>query len=129
MHSPQVRAVESATILAESGAFSPEVLRPDDRLREISFGDCEGLTAEEIEARFPEFWAEHRAGRAASFPNGEPRREYAARVSAAARELVADSWQGDLLVVGHRGTVRQFLRLLLGFPGMPTTPSRSGSAA
>lgn len=116
VHSPQVRAAESAQILAGECELADELLTAEERLREISFGDCEGLTAEEIEARFPEFWAEHRAGRAAGFPNGEPKKDYVARVSAVLRELVEAPWQNDLLVVAHRGTVRQFTRALLGFP-------------
>lgn len=116
VHSPQLRAAESATILAAACGVDDRLLVADERLREISFGDCEGLTAEEIEARFPGFWAEHRAGRTEAFPGGEPRRDYAVRVAAVARELVAADWRDDLLVVAHRGTVRQFLRALLGFP-------------
>ncbi|MCA8952645.1 MAG: histidine phosphatase family protein [Planctomycetes bacterium] len=126
VHSPQSRAVESAAILAEACGFATVERRADERLREISFGDCEGLTAEEIEARFPEFWREHRAGRALAFPNGEPRADYAARVAAAARELVAEPWSGDLLVVAHRGTVRQFGRALLGFPSDAEDPFAVG---
>ena len=47
-HSPLSRAVESAAILLagleNDGVYAPEVVRPDDRLREISFGDAEGMT-------------------------------------------------------------------------------------
>jgi broad specificity phosphatase PhoE len=113
VHSPLVRAAESAAILADACGHSRSLLRADPRLREISFGDCEGLTADEIAARFPAFWAEHQRGAAAGFPGGEPRREFAARVAAAVRELAA--WPGeDVLVVSHRGTVRHALRTLLG---------------
>jgi probable phosphoglycerate mutase len=115
VHSPLVRAAESAAILADACGMARSLLRADPRLREISFGDCEGLTADEIAARFPAFWAEHQRGAAPGFPGGELRREFAARVAAAVRELAAGPGE-DVLVVSHRGTVRQALRALLAVP-------------
>ena len=98
----------------------PQRLAVDERLREISFGACEGLTADEIAAAFPDFWRAHRAGAAEGFPDGERKVDFAARVAAAAIDLAREPWQGDLLVVSHRGTVRQALRALLGVPpGVP----------
>jgi probable phosphoglycerate mutase len=122
VHSPMSRALESAQLLAEALALSRERFVADERLREISFGDCEGMTAAEIEVAFPDFWQQHRAGLTAGFPGGEPTRAYAERVGAVARELMAEAWTGDLLVVGHRGTVRQFLRTLLLVPADADDP-------
>lgn len=116
VHSPLQRAAESAAILAGACGLPGERLRAEERLREISFGACEGLTAAEIAARFPDFWRTHQAGEAEGFPDGEPRAAFAARVAAAVHELARDPWQGDLLVVAHRGTVRQTLRALLAVP-------------
>jgi len=116
VHSPLARAAESAAILAEACGVPARRLAADPRLREISFGACEGLTAEEIAVRFPEFWRAHQAGATAGFPDGEPRAAFAARVAEAVQELARDDWHGDLLVVGHRGTVRQTLRTLLAVP-------------
>jgi broad specificity phosphatase PhoE len=117
VHSPLARAAESAAILAAECGVSGQRLRADERLREISFGDCEGLTADEIAAAFPDFWKAHQAGLAEGFPGGERRADFAARVAAAAHDLARERWQGDLLVVAHRGSVRQTLRALLGHPG------------
>lgn len=116
VHSPLVRAAESAAILAEQCGLSPSLLTVDERLREISFGDCEGMTAAEIAAAFPDFWRRHQAGLSDGFPGGEPRTRFAARVAVAIREWAAGTWQGDLLVVAHRGTVRHALEALLGQP-------------
>jgi broad specificity phosphatase PhoE len=91
-------------------------------LREIFFGDCEGMTAEEIAAAHPAFWAEHRAGRSDAFPGGESRAGFAARVRAAILEQAAAPWAGDLLVVAHRGIVRHGLHALLGEPGHGLDP-------
>lgn len=116
VHSPLARAAESASILAAACGVPAAALHADARLREISFGACEGMTEPEIAAAFPAFWREWRAGASESFPDGEPRASFAARVQAAVHELAAAPWQGDLLVVAHRGTVRQALRALLRVP-------------
>lgn len=116
VHSPLRRAAESAAILASRCGVPLHRLQVDERLREISFGACEGLTADEIAAAFPEFWRAHRAGAAEGFPDGERKVDFAARVAAAAHDLAREPWRGDLLVVAHRGSVRQTLRALLGVP-------------
>lgn len=116
VHSPLQRAAESAAILAAGCGLPPALLHADERLREISFGACEGLTREEIAARFPDFWRANAAGATEGFPDGERRVDFTARVAAAMHDLVRDPWNGDLLVVAHRGTVRQALRTLLGVP-------------
>lgn len=122
VHSPLVRAAESASILARECGLAEHLLCSDERWREISFGHCEGLTRDEINAAFPDFWRAHLAGVAVDFPGGERRADFTARVAAAARELVNEPWQGDLLVVAHRGSVRQALRALLGVPASVPDP-------
>ncbi|MBL9079337.1 MAG: histidine phosphatase family protein [Planctomycetes bacterium] len=114
VHSPLSRAAESAAILADACGLRRDLLTPDPRLREVDFGQCEGLTVDEIAARFPAFWAEHQAGRTDGFPGGEPRSAFRARIAAAIGEWARADWQGDLLVVAHRGTVRHALPALLG---------------
>jgi broad specificity phosphatase PhoE len=117
LHSPLSRARESAAILAKGLGLPAEVLAVDDRLAEISFGDCEGMTAAEIAAAFPEFWAAHQAGATDGFPGGEKRSDFSARVAASFADLLASPWRGDVLVVAHRGTVSVGLRTLLASPG------------
>jgi probable phosphoglycerate mutase len=121
VHSPLVRAAESARLLA-AGIDGPPRLVADERWREISFGACEGMTEAEIAAAFPGFWAAYRAGRHDGFPGGELRSAFAARVRSAALELAAGTWGGDLLVVAHRGSIRQALRALLDVPAGERDP-------
>ena len=116
VHSPLSRAAESATILTNGCGLNAESLAVDARLREISFGDCEGMTRAEIDAAYPQFFADYEAGRVDAFPAGEPRSEFAARVGEAVQEWIRGSWTDDLLLVAHRGTVRHALRTLLGWP-------------
>lgn len=119
VHSPLSRAAESAQLLVDGlrqggVAIDAAAVSVDDRLREISFGACEGMTREEIDAAFPSFWADYEAGRIDGFPEGEPRTAFSDRVAAGVAELAALPWQGDALLVAHRGTVRQALIHLLG---------------
>lgn len=116
VHSPLSRAAESAAILGGLCGQPLHRLTVEERLREISFGACEGLTKEEIAAAFPDFWRAHQAGCTEGFPEGERRADFAARVGAWTLEFVAQPWHGDVLVVAHRGTVRQILRALFGLP-------------
>ena len=87
VHSPLSRAAESARILQKAHGWNEASLQVEERLREISFGHCEGMTAEEIEAAHPEFWAQHQRGEADAFPGGESKVTFAARVQRAVREL------------------------------------------
>ncbi|MFN3240884.1 MAG: histidine phosphatase family protein [Planctomycetota bacterium] len=121
VHSPLSRAAESAELLRDGLSLDADLLRVDQRLREIHFGDAEGMTREEIDAAFPSFWGEHEAGRVDAFPGGEPRRAFAERVAAAVTELVATDWRGDMLLVAHRGTVKHAIRTLLGVEHAPQT--------
>lgn len=116
VHSPLQRAAESAAILASACGVEQVPRHVEERLREISFGTCEGMSEAEIERAFPGFLASHRAGHVDGFPDGEPRTAFAARVAAAMHELANDTLRGDVLVVSHRGTVRQALRALLRVP-------------
>ncbi len=121
VHSPLSRAAESAAILAAECGLPGHVLHADERLREISFGDCEGMTRDEIDAAFPGFWGAWHAGTTEAFPGGEARSVFAARVAAAfadlTAELAATPGQADLLVVAHRGIVRHGLAAVLGLEG------------
>ena len=116
IHSPMARASESAAILGEALGLPRHRYRADERLREICFGRCEGMTEQEIVAAHPEFWRAYRAGETDCFPGGEPRSAFAERVAAAVREHAASDWSSDLLVVAHRGIVRMALSTLLGVP-------------
>ena len=77
--SPLRRAVETAQSISRGAPV--EIL---DDLREISYGDWDGLTWNEIEARDPDLAARKLADwRGVSVPGGEPWPEFAARVSRA----------------------------------------------
>ena len=64
VHSPLDRARASARILLEGLGHAPGQVEEVADLSEVHFGEMEGLTAEEIARRCPDWYQEWRAGRA-----------------------------------------------------------------
>jgi len=116
LHSPLRRAAESAAILVRESGMRPVRTTVDARLREISFGECEGMTREEIERLHPLFWQQHERGEVDAFPGGESRAAFRRRVGEAVAEIAQLDIAGDVVVVAHRGIVRVGLRTLLAVP-------------
>ena len=114
VHSPLARATESARILLGSFATAPAAVESEEDLREVDFGALEGLTAVEIEQRFPGFWADWRAGTKTSYPEGEANDSFRGRVGRGVDAALARHLEGDLCVVAHRGVVKAILVHLLG---------------
>ncbi|MGH9138183.1 MAG: histidine phosphatase family protein [Acidimicrobiales bacterium] len=91
----------------------------DWRLREVDFGDAEGLTPTEIEAAWPERWESFLARPAtAPLPGAEPGPSAVDRYRAALFALSdrAASADGELLVIAHRTALRLWLCQSLGVP-------------
>jgi probable phosphoglycerate mutase len=111
--SPLSRTVETADIVATPHGMTP-VYR--DGLREISHGRWEGLTREEVEARFP---GEYEAWEADPFTfapeGGESGLAVLARALPVIREIVLAHEGKNVLVVSHKATLRIVLSSLLGF--------------
>ena len=92
-------------------------IKTDSDLREFSYGEWEGLTLQEAEARDPKLYAERMRLRNHAFaaPAGENTTQILKRVqrfcsSAVRRHNAAD----DVLIVAHGGSVRALLVCLLG---------------
>jgi broad specificity phosphatase PhoE len=109
--SPLVRALDTAGSLA--GALALEPLVCDD-LRELDFGELEGLAIAEIVARFPEQAGWITAPAAASFPGGESVAAVHARVLAAIGEIVARHADETIAVIAHSIPIRVVLADALG---------------
>ena len=111
------RAVEAAEII--SGSASAKRIR---QFAEIDFGLFEGLTSEEIRARYPEEFERWQAWPLEDdycYPQGESRRDFAARIRSGL-DLMMRQWRGesempigDALLVAHRGVIRMVGRQLL----------------
>ena len=93
-----LRAVETATIIADHVGVGPVVVDPD--LRERDAGEYSGLTRAEIEQRFPGYLA---AGRRP--PGWEPDEHLRARALRALRRIAAEVPGGEVLVVTHGGLI------------------------
>jgi probable phosphoglycerate mutase len=119
--SPLRRALETASIVAPDRA-----VETDARLAEMDYGDWEGLTYDQIEARDPEYrrrWVDDPA--ALRCPGGESGDDVAARVRGFLADAVAASGgaqgpSGDpdrrVLVVAHATLSRILLCVVLGVP-------------
>jgi broad specificity phosphatase PhoE len=83
------RARGTAEIVGES--LGLEVAFVDAALRERAYGDWEGLTRSECEARFPEEWARHVADPRTPPPGGESTDALLARVVPAIHQAAARS--------------------------------------
>jgi alpha-ribazole phosphatase len=106
------RAHETATVLATAKAVSLSSL---SGLREINFGDWEGLRWNEVEAsdkQFAERWLAKYPGLAA--PNGEAVHAFEARVMATFETLLQNDGR-PIAVVSHAGVMRVIMRRLGGF--------------
>jgi alpha-ribazole phosphatase len=105
------RARETAEAIA---AFHELPVRADPRLREIAFGDWEGLTSEEIQGRDAEsLTAWHDDPLHASPPGGEMLHQVARRAGAALAEITAGHPDRTVLIVAHGGILRVLLCLAL----------------
>jgi len=111
--SPLSRTVETATILARPHALP---LLQRDGLREISHGRWEGLTRQDVEARFPDEYAAWEADPFTFAPeDGESGVAVLARALPVIREIVVAHAGENVLVVSHKATLRLLLSSLLGF--------------
>ncbi|MGH3022252.1 MAG: histidine phosphatase family protein [Gaiellaceae bacterium] len=112
--SPLVRALDTARAIASAQGLEP-VVRPD--LRELDFGELEGMTYDEIAAERPElyrFWMEDPAS--VRFPAGESLADLRERVLPALAEIRATHAGEAVVVVAHGGVVRVALADVLGIP-------------
>jgi probable phosphoglycerate mutase len=113
--SPLSRTMQTASLLAGPMGLVPIAL---DGLREISHGHWEGLTREEVEARYPgeyPMWEEDPFTFAPE--GGESGVAVLARALPVVREIVLAHPDERVVVVSHKATLRLILSSLLGFDG------------
>ena len=105
------RAVGTAARLADLADLPVDT---DPRLRERSFGEWEGLSAAEIELRWPEEYRVWRSGNDPVRAGAESRADVAVRVADAITEL-AEPMDSDetLVVVGHGAAITLGITALL----------------
>lgn len=97
-----VRASETARILGEITGTDVEL---DERLREMNFGEREGLTWQEAWDRFPDGIRAWVKGDETQIPGSETHRQAGERFAVALTELLEDLPDGGILVVVAHGAV------------------------
>lgn len=102
-------------------------IEPD--LREVHFGEWEGLTREEIQARDPALFEDWQAGKDGfEYPGGEARADFSARIAGVVERLLAGP---DRFVAGvlHKGVIREIARRLTGEAMSQEEPAIGASVA
>lgn len=113
--SPLCRSRRAAELVAaRQRPPAPVVVVPD--LREVDFGDWEGLTFDEVGARDPQGLHDSRTlGQKFGYPGGESRASFWARVQAVARTLEF-AGSGRAAAVLHKGVIKAVIAALTGMP-------------
>jgi broad specificity phosphatase PhoE len=106
--SPLQRARQTAEIMRAALGLVPNDYRVDSRLREIGFGEWEGLTFREVRARAPQALAARERDKWSFTPPGG---ESYAQVALRMREWY-DALDGNTVVVAHGGTARALIGVL-----------------
>jgi len=112
--SPLARAFETARPIAAAHRLDP--VRCDD-LRELDFGEADGLRFGEIEARYPNLvraWA--KTPGSVRFPGGESLTDLRARVLPAVETIRGRHPGAAVGIVAHAGVLRVVLGDALGLP-------------
>jgi len=110
--SPMLRTRQTADALARRTGITPIV---EDGLKEIAYGEWEGLRQEEVRARWPEafaYWADDVASRGT--PGGETAFHVAARAMRSVEAIRTRHETGNVLLVSHKATLRIITCALLG---------------
>ena len=106
--SPMQRTCQTMKIIREQMQLPPDDYLTEDRLKELSFGDWEGLTLDEIEKLNPTGnAARHNDKWAAVPPNGESYEMVYHRIGGWLQELTCDT-----VIVSHGGVMRAYSLIL-----------------
>lgn len=108
VHSPIKRAAQTASKIAQKlGAEKVEL----SDLREIGFGDWDGLTNEELFAGYEEHYQSWRGSYEVAPPNGESLKDFDVRVNRSL-DFILEKFAGQtVVVVAHVMPIRGLLRI------------------
>ena len=110
--SPLLRSRQTADALVRLTGVAPII---EDGLKEIAYGEWEGLGVDEVKARWPDayaYWADDVASRGA--PGGETAFHVAARAMRVVEAIRTRHASGNVLIVSHKATLRIITCALLG---------------
>ena len=108
--SPLSRARETMEIARNAMGLDPKAYRTDERLREVCYGDWEGQTVPDLEARGGDPWERRERDKWNFRPPGEGAESYADLTDR------VEAWLDDVetrsVVAAHGGVIRSLFRLL-----------------
>ncbi|MEM5947891.1 histidine phosphatase family protein [Spirochaetia bacterium 38H-sp] len=107
--SPLVRAMDTAKGIAMAKGLE---VNPIDALKELDFGEWEGLSASDIPAEERERWYHEPLTTAP--PGGETLTELAKRVLSAYRDITDSNVGKNIAIVAHGGPLRTIICSILG---------------
>lgn len=107
------RALQTAEIIAENHNLKINVL---PGLNEIDFGKWEGLTFNQIDNEWPNFFERWVTGEGGLPPDGESIEAFKNRVKDALNRIIAQNSKESrtVVIVAHAGTIKQIICHLLG---------------
>lgn len=106
--SPLGRTRRTMELVREAMGLEPDTYETDERLVEVSFGDWERHTLDELKRAFPEIVARReRAKWEFTPPNGESYADLTRRVAGFMEEL-----SGPTVIVAHGGVIRSFRHIV-----------------
>ncbi|MDX2228670.1 MAG: histidine phosphatase family protein [Leptolyngbyaceae cyanobacterium bins.349] len=110
--SPMKRTIATAQPLCEAIGMEMQLR---DGLRELSYGQWEGLSPDEVRAQYEEDYIHWLTEPAWNPPTGgESSVQLASRAALVIAEIEKDHPHGNVLVVSHKATIRILLCSLLG---------------
>jgi probable phosphoglycerate mutase len=124
--SPMVRTRQTAGAVGRRLGL---VVEEDAAFAECDFGEWEGLTAAEIEARWPGQLKRWHLDAAFPAPGGESIEDVGARVQEGLRRLLAAGVDRTVVVVSHSVTIRAAIGATLGAPSSVWASVRVGPAS
>lgn len=104
--SPLMRAVQTARRIAQDVILM-------EGLRELDYGQWDGLTFDQIRRQFPALYAAREHDKSLMPPGSEPPEQGLARFARAMEEAARTS-PGDFAVVTHGGVTELFLEIITG---------------
>ena len=110
--SPLARAQRTAAAIGAALGVEPVTV---EALREVNFGDMEGIRLEEMREQHPALFARWRDKEDSEFtwPGGDRRADFFHRVAGACDRILARHHHGTVVIVAHGGTIRACLAHLL----------------
>ncbi|HYE82748.1 MAG TPA: alpha-ribazole phosphatase [Clostridia bacterium] len=106
------RAVLTSAIVS---GFTPEEIIKDDRLRELNFGEWEGLHYNEVMEKHKDAWEKWGSDwKNTAPPGGESFNQIYSRVKSCIEDVLKDYRGKRLLIVSHQGVMRIIPMVLMG---------------